>query len=77
MSDDTLELDRLQAAYRTAVDEWIAAIRDEEELASVAHSVAKVDLWEQAYAREDEVRDKVLAAKKQYEDGLRAKFFGF
>jgi hypothetical protein len=77
MSDDTLELDRLQAAYRTAVDEWIAAIRDEEELASVAHSVAKVDLWEQAHAREDEVRDKVLAAKKQSEDGLRAKFFGF
>jgi hypothetical protein len=77
MPDDTLELDRLQAAYRAAVEEWVGAIRHEEELASVEHSVAELDLWEKAHDREDEFRDKVLAAKKKYEDGLRAKFFGF
>ena len=77
MPNDTLELDRLQAAYRTAVDKWVGAIRHEEELASVDHSVAKLDLWEQAHAQEDEFRDRVLSAKKQYEDGLRATLFGF
>jgi len=74
---EDLELDRLQGAYKAAVEEWVAAIRHEEELASVNHSVAEIDSWEQAHFQEDEVRNKVLAAKKQYEDALREKFFGF
>jgi len=37
------ELDRLQADYRKAVDEWVEAIRKEEALASVNHNVAEVD----------------------------------
>ncbi|MDQ0395107.1 hypothetical protein [Labrys monachus] len=77
MEDNTLELDQLQAAYKAAVEEWIAAIRQEEALASVNHSVAEVDEWEQAHFREDEIRGKVLAAKKDYEDALREKFFNF
>jgi hypothetical protein len=36
------ELDELQAAYKTAVEAWIAAIRKEEALASVAHDIADV-----------------------------------
>ena len=63
--------------YKAAVEEWIAAIRQEEALASVNHSVAEVDQWEQAHFREDELRNKVKAAKSQYEDALREKFFGF
>jgi len=39
--------------------------------------VAEVDQWEQAHFREDEIRNKVKAAKRQYEDALREKFFGF
>jgi hypothetical protein len=74
---EDLELDQLQAAYKAAVDEWVVAIRHEEELASVNHSVAEVDSWEQAHFQEDEVRNKVLAAKKEYEDALRARLFGF
>jgi hypothetical protein len=66
----------MQSAYKSAVEEWIAAIRQEEALASVNHSVAEVDKWEQAHFRED-TRSKVKAAKKQYEDALREKFFGF
>lgn len=77
MQTDTLELDQMQNAYKSAVEEWIAAIRQEEALASVNHSVAEVDQWEQAHFREDTVRSKVKAAKKQYEDALREKFFGF
>jgi len=74
---EDLELDQLQAAYKAAVDEWVVAIRHEEELASVNHSVAEVDSWEQAHFQEDEVRNKVLGAKKEYEDALRARLFGF
>jgi hypothetical protein len=74
MSDGTSELDGMQKSYRAAVEEWIAAIEDEEALASVDHSVAEVDKWEAAHFRVEEVRDK---AKIKYEDALREEFFGF
>jgi len=75
--EDTAELDSMQGAYKAAVEEWIAAIRQEEALASVNHTIAEVDQWEGAHFKEDEIRGKVKAAKKQYEDALRQKFFGF
>lgn len=74
---DTLELDQMQAAYKAAVEEWIATIKEEEALASVNHTVAEVDQWEGAHFKEDDMRKKVKAAKKRYEDALREKFFGF
>jgi hypothetical protein len=77
MENDVLELDRMQAAYKAAVEEWVAAIRREEALASVNHSVAEVDQWEKASFEEDALRNKVKAAKREYEDALRAEFFGF
>ena len=70
-------LDQKQAAYRTAVEEWIAAIREEEALASGDHSVAEIDRWEEAHFREEKLRNRTKAAKKEYEDALREKFFGF
>jgi len=72
-----LDLDQMQAAYRAAVEEWIATIKQEEALASVNHTVAEVDKWEAAHFKEDEIRGRVKAAKKRYEDALREKFFGF
>lgn len=77
MQNDTSELDQMQSAYKAAVEEWIAAIKQEEALASVNHSIAEVDKWEAAHFREDEIRSKVKAAKKQYEDALRRKFYHF
>ena len=71
------ELDELQAEYKNEVEAWIAAIRKEEALASVAHEIADVDNWEQAHFEEDELRSVVKDAKAKYEDALRAKFFGF
>jgi hypothetical protein len=70
-------LDHLQRAYKLAVEEWVAAIKHEEALASVNRSVAKLDRWEQAQLTEDEIRNKLLEAKKQYEDALRGMQFGF
>ena len=77
MQVDTSELDQLQSDYKAAVEEWIAAIKQEEELASVNHSVAEVDKWEAAHFAEDEVRGKVLDLKRKHEDALRKEFFGF
>jgi hypothetical protein len=77
MSDEYPELDRLQAEYRKAVEAWIAAIRNEEALASVHHTIAEVDKWESAHFAEDEMRSNVKEAKAKYEDALREKFFGF
>ena len=71
------ELDELQAAYQAAVEAWIAAIRNEQALASVPHDVAELDKWEAAAFEEDEMRSQVEDAKDKYEDALRAKFFGF
>ncbi len=56
---------------------WIAAIKQEGAIASVDHSIAEVDKWEQAHFKEDEIRSKVKVAKRRYEDALREKFFGF
>ena len=77
METDTAELDQLQSAYKAAVEEWITAIREEEALASTEHSVTDLDQWEAADFREEEARAKVKAAKQQYEDALREKFFNF
>lgn len=76
-AEDHTELDALQAAYKALVEEWIATIKKEEALASVSHTVADVDQWENAHFEEEEARGRVLAAKEEYEDALRRKFFGF
>jgi hypothetical protein len=72
------ELDRMQSSYKVAVEEWIAAIRKEEALASVAvHSETEIDLWEGACFAEEVARAKAKSAKKAYEDALRLEFFNF
>jgi hypothetical protein len=76
--DTQQELDQLQAAYKAAVDAWVAAIRAEEALASVAdHSVAELDKWEDAHFREHKMHREVVYRKRLYEDALRREFFSF
>lgn len=78
MAVEISELDQLQQEYKAAVEAWVAAIRHEEELASAAdHSIAELDLWEEAADKEDELRDAAKSAKSAYEDALREKFFHF
>jgi hypothetical protein len=71
------DLDLMQKTYKDAVEDWIAAIRHEEALASVDHSVADIDKWENAGMAEEVARTKAKEAKKAYEDALREKFFNF
>jgi hypothetical protein len=77
MAIELSDLDQKQKDYKAAVDAWVAAIRQEEALASVDHTVAEIDKWENAGFLEEETRDKAKAAKKAYEDALREKFFNF
>jgi hypothetical protein len=77
MAETQQQLDELQAAYRAAVDEWIVAIREEEALAAVDHSVTELDKWEAAGFREHAKQREVIYRKKIYEDALRREFFGF
>jgi hypothetical protein len=78
MTVEISDLNDLQANYKTAVDEWVAIIRQEEALASAAdHSITEIDAWEEAGDKEDEAREKAKAAKQAYEDALREKFFHF
>jgi hypothetical protein len=71
------ELDQLQADYKSAVEAWIAAIRDEEELASGNHNVAELDKWEAAHYAEHNRHRDVIYRKRLYEDALRREFYGF
>lgn len=74
---DDAELDRLQAAYKAAVDAWVALVHAEEAVASVHHSVVELDKWEAAHFAAEDARDKAETAKAAYEDGLRSSLFGF
>jgi len=77
MAMDISELDQMQSNYKAAVDEWVSAIRQEEALASVNHTVAQVDQWELADDREEEAINKAKAAKTAYESALRQEFYHF
>lgn len=73
---DIKQLDQLRLAYKTAVDEWVAAIHEEEGLATPDHSVRAIDIWENAHFREEDARNRAKAAKTEYEDALRKVDFG-
>jgi hypothetical protein len=74
---DKEELDSLLGAYKTAVEEWIAAIRKEEDFATPDHSMKEWEAWDQADFREEDARDKAKAARLAYVDGLREKLYNF
>ncbi len=71
------ELATTQRAYRAAVDEWVTAIRAEEDLAPAQPTLGQFDDWEQAQYEEEEARKKARKAKKDYEDAIRRRLFGF
>ena len=74
---ENVELQDLQRVYKAAVEDWIAAIRAEEDLASGEPTIEHVDQWERAHFEEDEARNRALRAKKEYEGALRKARFHF
>jgi hypothetical protein len=71
MAIELSELDRLQQLYKEAVDRWVAAIREEEALATPDHSIAAWEHWEQAGFKAQDAGDQAAAAKEAYKAGLR------
>jgi len=74
---DNPELDHLRFVYKSAVERWIEAIREEEDLATADHSMVAVETWEQAGFKEEAARNEAKAARQDYEDALRKVLFNF
>jgi len=76
MPIDTSDLDRYQRAYKEATDQWIAAIREEEALATPDHSIRAWERWEQAGFKAQEAQNRATVAKEAYKAGLRLLDYG-
>jgi hypothetical protein len=75
MSD--IDFDSLLHNYKQSIDDWIAAIRTEEALATADHTMVAMEKWDDAGFT---VHDTELAAKKArdlYKNALRKKNYGF
>lgn len=71
------DFDHLLRTYKQAVDNWVAAIRAEEALATPDHSMTQMELWDDAGFK---LHDAELSAKKArdaYKNALRKKNYGF
>jgi hypothetical protein len=66
------ELDQLRSVYKTAVDQWVATIRAEENLATSDHSMVAMERWDSAHFTEEDARNKAKTARDAYKDALRA-----
>src|SRR5271155_2227693 len=71
MPIDNSDLDRYQQAYKNATEQWVAAIREEEALATPDHSIRAWERWEQAGFKAKEAQEKATLAKEAYKAGLR------
>jgi hypothetical protein len=74
---DNSTLDALRLAYKQATDEWVAAIRAEEALATADHSEVAWEHWDAAGFAEQDAQKKANEAKDQYKDALREANLGF
>ena len=74
---DTAELDQLRLKYKAAVDHWVTAIRAEEDLAKIDHSMTADENWDQANFAEEDARKIAKAARQEYADALRQVLYNF
>jgi hypothetical protein len=72
----TADLDQLRLAYKKATDEWVAAIRAEEALATHDHSMIAMEHWDAAHFTEHDAHSKATEAREAYKDGLRSANYG-
>ncbi|MGB8325224.1 MAG: hypothetical protein WCE52_19865 [Candidatus Acidiferrum sp.] len=70
------DLDQLRLAYKAAVDAWVDAIRAEEALATVDHSMVAMERWDDAHQKEHDAHTTAGEAREAYKDGLRAVNYG-
>jgi hypothetical protein len=70
-------LDELQISYKQAVDQWVAAIRAEEALATSDHSETAMEHWDTADFGVQDAEKQAKKARDAYKDGLRKLNFDF
>ena len=69
-------LDELQATYKQAVDQYVAAIRTEEALATPDHSETAMEKWDTADFNVQDAAKKAREARDAYKEGLRYLHYG-
>ena len=70
------DLDQLRLAYKKAVDEWVVAIRAEENLATADHSMVAIENWDAAHFTEYDAHSKATETRDTYKDALRGVNYG-
>jgi hypothetical protein len=70
------DLDELRLAYKSAVDDWVNAIRAEESLATPDHSMIAMEKWDASHFEEADAHAKVTKAREAYKDALRSLNYG-
>ena len=70
------DIDQLRIAYKKAIDDWVAAIRAEEALATPDHSMTAMEHWDDAHFKEHDAHEKATAARDAYKDALRGVNYG-
>jgi len=58
------------------VDEWVWAIRAEEDLATHDHSMTEMEQWDAAHFAEQETKKKATEAREAYKEVLRKVNYG-
>lgn len=71
------DFDQLLTSYRQALDQWIAAIRAEEALATADHSMVAMEEWDAAGFALHDAESAAKKARDQYKNALRKKNYGF
>jgi hypothetical protein len=74
---DTSKLDELRANYKAATEQWVAAIRAEEALATTDHSMVAMERWDAADFIVQDAQKNASAARDLYKDELRKIDYGF
>jgi hypothetical protein len=74
---ENADLDKLRFKYKSAVERWVEAIREEEKLATPDHSMVAVEEWDRANFAEEDARKIAKAARQEYADALREVLYNF
>jgi hypothetical protein len=69
-------LDELQKNYKQAVDQWVAAIRAEEALATPDHSETAMEHWDSADFNVQDAAKRAKTVRDEYKEGLRHLHYG-
>ena len=71
------DIDGLQANYKQSAEQWIAAIRDEQTLATPDHSMTQMEAWDTADLKVQTAQAAATEARDRYKDALRQTNYSF